>query len=122
MSILPARHSLFLYKLYGSFCGRIKWNHHYAPLFRVTICTRQGSILSPKLNELEACDLGVRIERHNFNAFVYADDLSTFSNSAVDLQSMVNICENYADKWRFLFGVAKSKVMFTQPDIFKKAP
>ena len=42
--------------------------------------------------------------------------------SAVGLQSVVNICANYADKWRLWFGVAKSKVMCTQSDIFKKVP
>ena len=53
---------------------------------------------------------------------LYADDITLVSGTAAGLQSLINICTNYAKKWRFRFGLAKSQCMITGPKLFETDP
>ncbi len=46
-----------------------------------------------------------------YNSFAYADDISIFSSTIPGLQELINICEEYSSKWRFNFGISKTKCM-----------
>ena len=43
-----------------------------------------------------------------YNSMAYADDIILFSTNVQDLQNLVDVCSK---RWRFKFGVEKSKCM-----------
>ena len=47
------------------------------------------------------------------NSFAYADDINLISATAPGLQSLIDICYNYANTWGFNFGHGKTKCMIT---------
>lgn len=59
--------------------------------------------------ELEESPYGLRIGNHKFNSLAYADDVNTFAAGTSDLQKLVDICFRYSRKWRFVFGIKKTK-------------
>ena len=63
------------------------------------------------LIKLSKANTGVRIGDHKFNSFAYADDVTVFSSTATGLQELILICADYANEWRFRYGIIKSKCM-----------
>ena len=63
------------------------------------------------LRELENSGLGVSINGDYCGAPMYADDLALIASSPSDLQKMLYITEEYANKWRYSFNIGKTKVM-----------
>jgi exonuclease III len=131
MSKLPDSHWLFLYSWYCSMRSIVRWDNTYSPPFSVTRGTKQGSVLSPALFNIFIDDLlielsdakqGVRIGNSTINSFAYADDVTLMSSTAPDLQQLINICKQYADKWRFRFGIKKTHCMTVNGNIFKTPP
>ena len=109
----------------------MKWNGHCGSLFRITRGIRQGSILSPLFFNIFIDDLltnlsepahGCRVEECIVNVLAYADDITVISNRVPDIQDMINICDQYASKWRFNYGIKKSKCMAMQDSSFLKQP
>ena len=120
MNIIPLPHWLFLFKWYGGLKARVKWNSTLSSVFSVTRGTRQGSVLSPLffnifindlLIELYHCESGIRIGKDKYNSFAYADDLTLFSSSVTGLQQLIDKSVSYACKWRFSFGIDKTKIL-----------
>ncbi len=81
---------------------------------------RQGAILSPSLyclfvdellDILTSSGLGVKIGGSYCGAPMYANDIALIAESAEELQSMLDIVENYARKWRYQLNSEKSVVM-----------
>ena len=100
----------------------MKWNGKYSSAFKVKRGTKQGSILSPALfnvfiNDLliglSLCKAGVRINNDIFNSFAYADDINLFSLTVPDLQCLIDMCWEYSRRWRFSFGIKKSRCMIS---------
>jgi len=121
-NVIPDVHRRFLRKLYSNLDVVIKWDGyiHYSTYFRVTLGTRQGSILSPVLFhlflsglmlELSLCEHGVRVGHDLYNSFAYADDVSLFSTTVPGLQKLIDICTDYSSLWPFNFGIQKTKCM-----------
>ena len=99
--------------------------------FSVSRGIRQGSLLSPiyfnmYINDLLqdlACEHhGCKVGRCNINVLGYADDVTLISNRVTDLQNMINKCSAYAKKWRFSYGLKKSKCMIVNGETFNTPP
>ena len=100
-------------------------------MFPVTRGTRQGSIISPKLfnifiNDLllnlDSVEQGVMIGDTKYNTCAYADDITVFSSSVTGLQSLIDVCDSYAEKWRFSFGISETKCMSSHGSLFVDSP
>lgn len=52
----------------------------------------------------------------------YADDVTLFSLTVSGLQSMIDLCVQYAKTWRFNFGIKKSKCMTVGPKRLTNEP
>ena len=46
----------------------------------------------------------VSIGHSNYSSFAYADDATVYSSTIPDLQFLIQMCADYAHKWRFNFG------------------
>ena len=101
---------LFLVKWYKALRAVVKWKGQYSHIFTVTRVTRQGSILSPQLfniciddllQSLQHVEKSVSIGYSNYSSFAYADDVTVYSSTIPDLQFLIQMCADYAQKWRF---------------------
>ena len=63
------------------------------------------------LTELSKAEAGLRVGENKYNSLAYADDVTLFSSSVTGLQDLIQICSDYTDKWRFKYGIAKSKCL-----------
>ena len=129
--LLPSDHWYFLYKWYKSTFAVVSWNGTISQPFHITKGMKQGSVLSPTLfnifinNLLESLDNapeGVMVFGHKFNSCAYADDITLFSSSVTGLQRLVNICVDYARKWRFNFGAQKTQLTTLGKNVLAAKP
>ena len=74
------------------------------------------------LLDLNDCDVGVRIGDVLYNSMAYADDITVFSTNAKDLQRLIDMCTMYNDRWRFKYGIDKSKCMIIGKSPFTCEP
>ena len=88
---------------YGKLNSRVKWFDHLSDSLIINSGVRQGGILSPILFNCYVNILIVSLRKHDFccklfNKFLgcimYADDLILLSSSIIDLQRMLDICNN----------------------------
>ena len=109
----------FLLRWYKDSSAVVKWNHGCSDEFSITRGTKQGSILSPLLFDnfindllldLKDCNTGVRIGSHVHNSFAYADDITIFSLTTTGLQTLLDICAAYSEKWRLILEFLKRNV------------
>lgn len=124
---MPPTHWLTLKRWYGGLKAAVKWKGTMSGLFDISRGTRQGSVLSPHLfnifidgllEELKNSPEQVRIGPCQINSFAYADDITLMSTSIRGLQSLINTCTSYANKWRFRFGLKKTKCLVMAPARF----
>lgn len=128
---IPNRHWILLYRWYNGLRVAVKWKGAFSGYFNVTKGTRQGSILSPHLFNIFINDLLLDLKRSDdkvcigscsVNSFAYADDVNLLCTTVPGLQRLIDICTNYADKWRFRFGIKKTKCMVSSGKILCKEP
>jgi hypothetical protein len=81
---------------------------------------RQGSVLGPWHFLVHIDGLPKAIESSGHGTYIndtfcgsplQADDVALVSVSEKSLQSMIDICADYARKWRFTFNAGKTKIM-----------
>ena len=58
-----------------------------------------------------AINSGIRIYNFHLNVFAYADDLNMVCTTASGLQNLINICHQYAEKWRMIFNPSKTNIV-----------
>ena len=56
------------------------------------------------------------------NSYAYADDVTLFCTTASGLQKLIDKCYLYSNKWRFNFGIKKTKCMVFGKNKFSKYP
>ena len=81
---------------------------------------RQGCILSPSLFSLFLMDLAEELERQGLGAKVrgtwtgacfFADDIVLLAESDNELQNMLDVVSNYANRWKLRFNASKCGVL-----------
>ena len=131
IDVLPRNHWMLCYRWYKQLRATVKWKGTYSADFTITKGTHQGSILSPYifnifindlLLELHESNYGVAIGDVHFNSFAYADDVTVFSSTAIGLQRLIDKCYAYSQKWRFKFGIKKTKCMSIENISFVTSP
>ena len=109
-----------------TFC--VKWGSITSSFFDVTNGVRQGGILSPYLFAVYVNDLSVILNSSNIglhmcnnplNHIFYADDLCIMASSPGGLQSILNICSQYASVNDITFNFSKSMCVVFKPDGYK---
>jgi hypothetical protein len=78
---------------------------------------KQGGILSPFLFNFYTNDLlesitkqniGAQIGKLNVAIIAYCDDIILLASQTTDMQSLITICEEYAQQWKIEFNPKKS--------------
>ena len=118
-----------LKQFYDSSTGIIPSDDDTNPLtFNINCGVKQGGILSPFLFNLFIHDLieecieakiGAIFKKMNISIIVYADDIILISPVDCHLQQLLNICNNYSNKWLIKFNSSKSNIMQFGVPIFK---
>ena len=99
---------LIMYRSYPRLKASVRMNGSYSNMFRITRGMRQGSVLSPRffcillnslLVHLECSNAGVRIGPDSYQSFAYAHYINLFSATVGGLQSIIDICLAYSNKW-----------------------
>ena len=103
---------LILYIYRNQLCN-VKWCGEYSSNFAVSNGVRQGAVSSAILFAIYIDDLlrllensrfGCCIHGEFYGAFIFADDIFLLSASRTGLQSLVDICHNFAIRKNLKFG------------------
>ena len=73
------------------------------------------------LKKLKHEKLGVVFVGEWAGALAFADDFVMVAESEDELDRMIQVCEEYARKWRFEFNVKKCKVMIIEGGVMEKS-
>jgi hypothetical protein len=96
---------------------RTVWNGCHSDTFPATNGIRQGSISSPilfccymdeLLSRLEKRGTGCWIGQYFYGGVSYADDLTLLSPTAMGLQSLISVCEDYGHEYGMTYNPLKS--------------
>ena len=103
---------------------RVRWNYSVSYNFNTTNGMKQGGAISPTLfciymngllNELELCGVSCHVGAV-FAGAAYADDLALLSPGVGALQTMVDICNDYAHKYDIKFNAKKCQLIIFKCD------
>jgi hypothetical protein len=106
----------------------VKWGNSTSTCFTTTNGVRQGGILSPRLFSLYIDELSNVLCKLNVGCFIgfkcvnhlfYADDICLLAPSAMGLQQLINVCEQYGSDHDILYNPIKSKCMAILPRRYK---
>jgi len=106
--------------LYSSVSACVRVNGHLTDWFEVGAGLRQGCPLSPLLFNLFINDLalklkavgkGITIGNENVCTLLYADDIVLVAETEEDLQSMLNILNEWCGEKKMVVNCAKSQIV-----------
>ena len=95
----------------GSCSKIVLCNTWYTTRKRYLAVSVYNIFINQLLLDFNNCDAGVRIGDTLYNYIAYADDITLFSTNVQNLQNLIDVCVAYIKRWRFKFGVEKSKCM-----------
>ena len=107
----------------------IQWGNCKSSAFNVTNGVRQGGILSPIMFNVcmdslsqRLLDLNIGCHMNNvcYNHLIYADDTALLAPSPNALQSLIDVCVEFAKENGLVFNAKKTKCMCVKPAIFHK--
>ncbi len=99
---------------------QVRWSNHITARFIIKNRVKQGGVLSSILLSvymdglfewLRVSGIGYRIGNQYTGGLGYVDDLTLMVPSQKGLQSLIHICENYADEYDVLFNGSKRLFM-----------
>ena len=99
-----------------------RWSNVLSNAIHMENGVKQGGVLSPflfcvyfdeLLKCLESLGMGCYIGHHFYGCMGYADDVKLLCPSINGLQSMINVCENFADEFDVTFNTKKPCVFVT---------
>ncbi len=103
----------------GAEC-RVTYSGYNSEWFPVLQGTKQGGVISPflylvyidgLLRELQSIDGGLVIYDQSCCCPTVADEMTLIYLSKHGLNSMMNICFEYSQKWRYIYNASKSAVI-----------
>ncbi len=106
--------------LYEDCSEVVRWNGEYGPSYTVRQGVRQGGTLSPSLyklyinhllSTLESGRLGCSIGNIYLGSPTCADDVLLLSNDKEEMQTMIDVCAEYAHAHKYKLHPAKSQVI-----------
>ena len=99
--------------LYINVSCAVKVNEHLTDFFPVKQGLKQGCGLSPALFSIYINDLAAECNALHcgIKFLLYADDVVLISESADDLQNMLNTLNNWCNKWRLAVNESKTKIV-----------
>ena len=109
--------------MYSQLKSCVKTNNSLSRFFECSIGSRQGCLSSPIIfslfiNDLIAylrseSDRGVFIsnEIEDVMAFMFADDISCFSDTVIRLQRLINLVEKFCKSVGMTLNLAKTKII-----------
>ncbi len=102
----------------------VKWGNSFSLPFRTANGIRQGGILSPYLYNVYTDDLSVALRDAGIgchvydrciNTLSYADDMVLLAPSSDALQSLIDVCQDYATRHDILYNTTKTECMVVAP-------
>lgn len=106
--------------LYKDISCAVSINDTLTEWFPLSQGVKQGCGLSPTLfaiyindlvDDLSQLNCGIDIGGTQISLFLYADDIVLLSESAEDMQSMLNVLHVWVGKWRLAINEAKTKII-----------
>ena len=97
-----------LKSLYENTQACVKINENLTPWFVTNNGVRQGDCLSPTLfscfindlaTEIKALNIGIPDQESFINVMLYADDVVILSENKEDMQTMLNVVDNWCNTW-----------------------
>ena len=106
-----------LVKMMGNLSFLVKWKSTVSQKINICSGVQQGNVVSPILFNIYMHDLLVKLREAGLGYYIsdifcgalfYADDIVLLSGSAVKLQAMLDICNEYGMIFDIKFNVDKS--------------
>ncbi len=109
-----------LKKMYSNTMSCVNINGNLTEWFYTNNGCRQGDVTSPTafsilindlLKEIKASEFGIKINDILLNILAYADDIVLLAETPEQLQKLINIVQNWCDKYRLIINPSKSKIV-----------
>ena len=123
---IPENLVSFIEAMYRNTKSIVRVNQRMSICFPTTRGLQQGALSSPILFNLFINDLiqhlketkvGLSIGEKTINNLLFADDIVLCAKSEKDLQTLLDTCTIWADKWHLEFNPKKSQLISSRRDI-----
>ena len=112
---------------YSSQLFHVQWGRFVTDGFHVTNGVRQGGVLSPFLFNVYVDDLSQALDSTgvgchylgSVNHITYADDMVLLSPTPYGLQTLLNVCEQYAIDHDICYNTKKTVCMVLKPKLHR---
>lgn len=104
---------------------QVRWNDMLSEQYQISNGVKQGGILSPVLysvyvdnliKQLRNSNIGCKYKNEYMGFYGYADDISLLCPTLTGIQYMLDICENYAVRFKINYNAKKSQLLLFSHD------